>query len=103
MHARCNTWTCGPDRPELLGIDAAFIGSCTNGRIADLRSAARVLAGRQIAPGVRALCVPGSSRVKRQAEAEGLDQYSGGGLRVARVGLFVVFLAGGEDLGSVNA
>jgi 3-isopropylmalate/(R)-2-methylmalate dehydratase large subunit len=53
-------------------IDTVFIGSCTNGRIEDLREAARVAAGRHVAPGVRALVVPGSGLVKQQAEAEGL-------------------------------
>jgi 3-isopropylmalate/(R)-2-methylmalate dehydratase large subunit len=51
-----------------------FIGSCTNGRIEDLRAAADVVRGRKISPGVRALIVPGSARVKAEAEAEGLDQ-----------------------------
>jgi 3-isopropylmalate/(R)-2-methylmalate dehydratase large subunit len=55
-------------------IDVVFVGSCTNGRIADLRQAARVLDGRHVADGVRALIVPGSASVKRQAEAEGLDK-----------------------------
>jgi 3-isopropylmalate/(R)-2-methylmalate dehydratase large subunit len=55
-------------------IDRAFIGSCTNARIDDLRDAARVLRGRRIASGVRAMVVPGSSEVRRQAEAEGLDR-----------------------------
>jgi 3-isopropylmalate/(R)-2-methylmalate dehydratase large subunit len=54
-------------------IDVAFIGSCTNGRIEDLREAARVVRGRSVASGVRALAVPGSETVKKQAEAEGLD------------------------------
>lgn len=53
-------------------IDVVFIGSCTNGRIEDLRSAAAIAAGRHVADGVRALVVPGSGRVKRQAEEEGL-------------------------------
>ncbi len=57
-----------------LPIDVAFIGSCTNGRIEDLRAAAAVARGRHVAAGVRALVVPGSGLVKRQAEAEGLDQ-----------------------------
>ena len=57
-----------------IPIQAAFIGSCTNGRIEDLREAARVARGRRVAPGVRALVVPGSGLVKRQAEAEGLDR-----------------------------
>lgn len=53
-------------------IDVVFIGSCTNGRIEDLRSAAAIAAGRHVADGVRALVVPGSGSVKRQAEEEGL-------------------------------
>jgi len=55
-------------------IDIAFIGSCTNGRIEDLRAAAAVIGGRRVAPGVRALVVPGSGQVKAAAEAEGLDR-----------------------------
>jgi 3-isopropylmalate/(R)-2-methylmalate dehydratase large subunit len=55
-------------------IQVAFIGSCTNGRLSDLREAARHLTGRHVAPGVRALVVPGSMRVARAAEAEGLHQ-----------------------------
>jgi len=55
-------------------VDVIFIGSCTNGRLADLRSAARLLKGRRVAPGVRVLVVPGSQQVKRAAEAEGLDR-----------------------------
>jgi 3-isopropylmalate/(R)-2-methylmalate dehydratase large subunit len=56
-----------------VAIDRVFIGSCTNGRIEDLRSAAAVLKGRKIAASVGGIVVPGSSAVKRQAEAEGLD------------------------------
>jgi 3-isopropylmalate/(R)-2-methylmalate dehydratase large subunit len=55
-------------------IDAVFIGSCTNGRIEDIRQAARVARGRRVAPHVRAMVVPGSGLVKLAAEAEGLDQ-----------------------------
>jgi 3-isopropylmalate/(R)-2-methylmalate dehydratase large subunit len=55
-----------------VGVDTVFIGSCTNGRIEDLRAAADVLRGRSVRPGLRALVVPGSHRVKAQAEAEGL-------------------------------
>ncbi|MBE9012940.1 3-isopropylmalate dehydratase large subunit [Pseudanabaenaceae cyanobacterium LEGE 13415] len=55
-------------------IDVCFIGSCTNGRISDLREAARVAQGRQVAEGVKAFVVPGSERVKSQAEQEGLDR-----------------------------
>jgi 3-isopropylmalate/(R)-2-methylmalate dehydratase large subunit len=57
-----------------VGLDKVFIGSCTNGRIEDLRAAARVLDGRRVASGVSAIAVPGSGQVKRQAEAEGLDR-----------------------------
>ncbi len=56
-----------------IAIDVVFIGSCTNGRIEDIRAAAAVARGRKVAPGVRALVVPGSGTVKQQAEAEGLD------------------------------
>ena len=55
-------------------IDVVFIGSCTNGRIEDIRAAAKVAQGRHVADGVRALVVPGSGIVKLQAEAEGLDR-----------------------------
>jgi len=57
-----------------LPIDYAFIGSCTNSRIEDLRAAAGVIRGRHVAPGVTAMVVPGSTQVKKQAEAEGLDR-----------------------------
>jgi 3-isopropylmalate/(R)-2-methylmalate dehydratase large subunit len=61
---------------RLLGhpVDVVFIGSCTNARIEDLRAAASVLRGRQVARGVRVLVVPGSRQVKRAAEEEGLDR-----------------------------
>ena len=64
-----------PGRP-LLGqpVDVVFIGSCTNGRLSDLRQAAAVLKGRKVKPGVRMLVVPGSQAIKRQAEAEGLHR-----------------------------
>ena len=55
-------------------VDVVFVGSCTNSRISDLRAAASVLKGRKVAPGVRMLIVPGSQAIKRQAQAEGLDQ-----------------------------
>ena len=57
-----------------VAVDTVFIGSCTNGRIEDLRAAAAVLEGRRVAPSVRALVVPGSGQVKEQAEREGLDR-----------------------------
>ncbi len=64
-----------PGKP-LLGrkVDVVFVGSCTNSRIEDLRAAARVLEGRKVASGVRMLVVPGSKKIKRDAEAEGLDR-----------------------------
>ncbi len=55
-------------------VDVVFIGSCTNGRLSDLREAAKVFAGRKVATGVTVLVVPGSRSVKRAAEAEGLDR-----------------------------
>ncbi|MED5550278.1 MAG: 3-isopropylmalate dehydratase large subunit [Pseudomonadota bacterium] len=55
-------------------VDQVFIGSCTNSRITDLRAAAAIMSGRRVAPGVRALVVPGSVAVRKQAEAEGLDK-----------------------------
>ncbi len=64
-----------PGTPVMeIPVDVVFIGSCTNGRIEDLRSAASVLKGRKVAPGVRAMIVPGSEPVRHQAEAEGLDR-----------------------------
>ena len=60
-------------RLDSLPIDVVFIGSCTNGRIEDIRAAAAVARGRHVAPGVQALVVPGSGLVKKQAEAEGLS------------------------------
>jgi len=59
---------------EGITIDVAFIGSCTNSRIEDLREAARVAEGYHVAPSVRALVVPGSQEIKRMAEREGLDK-----------------------------
>jgi len=60
-------------RIEDIHVDRVFIGSCTNSRIEDLRAAAAVVRGKQVHPSVRAMVVPGSARVKAQAEAEGLD------------------------------
>ena len=57
-----------------IPVDVIFIGSCTNSRIEDLRLAASIVAGRKVHPGIRAMVVPGSMRVKAQAEAEGLDR-----------------------------
>ena len=57
-----------------IAVDTVFLGSCTNGRIEDLRAAAAVLAGRRVRDGVRMLVVPGSMRVRAQAESEGLHE-----------------------------
>jgi len=57
-----------------IAVDAVFLGSCTNGRIEDLRTAAQILRGRKVAPGVRMLVVPGSHQVRLQAEEEGLAE-----------------------------
>jgi 3-isopropylmalate/(R)-2-methylmalate dehydratase large subunit len=59
---------------EQISLDRVFIGSCTNSRIGDLRAAAEVVQGRKVAPNVDAMVVPGSQQVKKQAEAEGLDE-----------------------------
>jgi 3-isopropylmalate/(R)-2-methylmalate dehydratase large subunit len=57
-----------------VAVDRVFIGSCTNSRLGDLRAAAEVVRGKRVASGVQALVVPGSMRVKAEAEAEGLDR-----------------------------
>ncbi len=83
-----------------LPISAAFIGSCTNSRLSDLREAAGVLRGRHVASGVRAICVPGSSLVKKAAEAEGLDQvFRDAGFEWRESGCSMCFYAGGESFG----
>lgn len=83
-----------------IAIDAAFIGSCTNSRISDLRAAAAMLKGKRIAPGVAAVCVPGSSQVKQMAEAEGLHQvFIDAGFEWRESGCSMCFYAGGETFG----
>lgn len=83
-----------------MPIQGAFIGACTNSRLGDLRRAARVLAGRRVAAGVRAICVPGSSSVKRAAEAEGLDRvFLDAGFEWRESGCAMCFHAGGESFG----
>jgi 3-isopropylmalate/(R)-2-methylmalate dehydratase large subunit len=64
----------GGERIEDLSLDRVFIGSCTNGRLGDLRAAAEVVRGHRVAGSVEAMVVPGSAGVKRAAEAEGLDR-----------------------------
>jgi 3-isopropylmalate/(R)-2-methylmalate dehydratase large subunit len=64
-----------PGKPmSANAVDIVFVGSCTNGRVSDIEEAARILEGRKVAPGVRMLVVPGSERVKAEAEAKGLDK-----------------------------
>ncbi len=83
-----------------LTIDGAFIGSCTNGRLSDLRAAASVLHGRSVSPAVRAICTPGSQQVKRAAEAEGLDRvFKEAGFEWREPGCSLCFHAGGEGFG----
>ena len=83
-----------------IPIDAAFIGSCTNSRISDLRRSAAILDGRRVAPTVSAVCVPGSTEVKRQAEAEGLDRiFIAAGFEWREAGCSMCFFAGGESFG----
>ncbi len=84
-----------------LSIGAAFIGSCTNSRISDLRRAAAVLKGRRVAPHVRAIVVPGSMTVKRAAEAEGLHEvFLAAGFEWRESGCSMCFYAGGESFGA---
>ena len=84
-----------------LAIDAAFIGSCTNSRLSDLERAAAIVAGRRVAPRVRAIVVPGSSAVKRAAEALGLDRiFTAAGFEWRESGCSMCFFAGGESFGA---
>ncbi|GHF68144.1 3-isopropylmalate/(R)-2-methylmalate dehydratase large subunit [Amycolatopsis bartoniae] len=92
-----------------IPIDVVFLGSCTNGRIEDLRAAAELLDGHRIAPGVRMLVVPGSAAVRRAAEAEGLDEVfrkAGAQWRTAGCSLCVAMnddsLAAGERCASTS-
>ena len=90
---------------DLLGIPitAAFIGSCTNSRLSDLRRAAAILRGRRVAPGVRAICVPGSGAVKADAEAEGIDRvFRDAGFEWREPGCSMCFFAGGESFGPID-
>ncbi len=84
-----------------LPIDAAFIGSCTNSRLSDLRRAAALLDGRRVAPHVRAIAVPGSTAVKAAAEAEGLHRiFQAAGFEWRESGCSMCFYAGGENFGA---
>jgi 3-isopropylmalate/(R)-2-methylmalate dehydratase large subunit len=84
-----------------IPIDAAFIGSCTNARLSDLRLAAQFLNGKHIAAGLTAVVVPGSTKVKHAAEAEGLDQiFRDAGYEWRESGCSMCFYAGGETFGA---
>ncbi len=87
-----------PGQPlKTLPIDGAFIGSCTNARLSDLRAAAGILRGRRVARGVRAICTPGSQVVKQTAEAEGIDEvFLAAGFEWREPGCSLCFNAGGE-------
>jgi 3-isopropylmalate/(R)-2-methylmalate dehydratase large subunit len=85
---------------EGIPIDAAFIGSCTNSRLSDLRAVAAILKGRHVAAGVKAICVPGSGLVKQAAEAEGIDKILiEAGFEWRESGCSMCFYAGGESFG----
>lgn len=86
-----------------LPIDAAFIGSCTNSRLSDLERAAAIVRGHRVAPGVRAIVVPGSSAVKRAAEAAGIDRiFTDAGFEWRESGCSMCFFAGGERFGPAH-
>jgi 3-isopropylmalate/(R)-2-methylmalate dehydratase large subunit len=88
----------GGQRLEDVPIDAAFIGSCTNSRLEDLRVAAKILRGERVAPGVRAICTPGSSAVKAAAEVEGLHRiFIDAGFEWGEAGCSLCFSAGGDS------
>ncbi|MDB4981936.1 MAG: 3-isopropylmalate dehydratase, large subunit [Myxococcales bacterium] len=85
----------------LLGhkVDVVFIGSCTNSRMSDLREAAIIFKGRKVAPGVRALIVPGSQRIKKAAEAEGLDRvFTDAGAEWREAGCSMCIAMNGDQL-----
>jgi 3-isopropylmalate/(R)-2-methylmalate dehydratase large subunit len=89
-----------PGKP-LLGrpVDVVFIGSCTNSRMSDLRSAASILKGRKVADSVRVMVVPGSQQIKRQAEAEGLDQiFKAAGAEWREAGCSMCIAMNGDQL-----
>jgi 3-isopropylmalate/(R)-2-methylmalate dehydratase large subunit len=82
---------------EGLPIDMVFIGSCTNGRLGDLRAAASIVQGKSIAEGVRAIVVAGSASIKRAAEAEGLDEiFKAAGFEWHETGCSLCCAVGGD-------
>src|SRR3546814_16299667 len=94
---RISDWSSDVCSSDL--VDAAFIGSCTNSRLSDLRRAPALLRGRKVAPGVKAICVPGSTDVRARAEAEGIDRvFLDAGFERREAGCSMFFYAGGEGL-----
>jgi 3-isopropylmalate/(R)-2-methylmalate dehydratase large subunit len=88
------------DRLDSVAVDRVFIGSCTNGRIEDLRAAASVVAGRKVSENVRGWVVPGSGLVKAQAEAEGLDTvFRQAGFQWREAGCSMCLGTNGETVG----
>jgi len=84
-----------------IKIDSAFIGSCTNSRLSDLRTVAQYLKGKKVSSDVAAICVPGSSAVKSAAEAEGIDKiFMQAGFQWRESGCSMCFYAGGETFGA---
>lgn len=80
-----------------IPIDGAFIGSCTNGRLSDLQAACDILAGHNVHPNVKAVCTPGSAKVKQAAEQLGLDKiFKAAGFEWREPGCSLCFYAGGE-------
>lgn len=99
MHSAMDYMGVEPGQ-QLVGlpINGAFIGSCTNARLSDLRAAAQILDGQQVAEGVRAICTPGSQLIKRAAEQEGLDKiFTRAGFEWREPGCSLCFNAGGES------
>jgi len=83
-------------RPSRINPSRGFLGSCTNGRISDLRSAAGVMRGRKVAKGVQMLVIPGSQQVKKEARPKASTACSSTRRRMARVGLLHVLGMNGD-------
>ena len=87
----------GEEKLQGLAINGVFIGSCTNGRLSDLKAAADILRGRKVKPGIVAICTPGSARVKKSAEDLGIDKvFKSAGFEWREPGCSLCFYAGGE-------
>ena len=85
-------------RMDSISIDAAFICSCTNSRISDLRDVAKLVKGRKVSSGIKAIIVPGSTQIKHQSESEGLDIiFKEAGFEWRESGCSMCFYVGGES------